>query len=102
MARKGGQPGNQNAAKAKVWTAAINRALDSTKPRYQQKHAIDELAMQLIEKCYNGDLSALIELGNRLEGKPAQSLIHQGDEEGGPVRVERIKRVIADPGNTDR
>lgn len=71
--------GNQNAAKAKVWSAAIQRALDRRKPADERIQAIDELADKLLDQCYGGDLSALQELGNRLEGKPAQSVTVGGD-----------------------
>lgn len=71
--------GNQNGAKAKVWSAAIQRALDRRTPADERIKAIDELADQLLDKCYTGDLSALQELGNRLEGKPAQSVTVGGD-----------------------
>lgn len=77
---KGGAPkGNQNAAKAKLWTAAINRALDRRKPADERIKCIDELADKLVDECYEGSLPALQELGNRLEGKPAQAIEASGD-----------------------
>jgi hypothetical protein len=71
--------GNKNAAKAKVWSAAIERALERRKPADERIKAIDELADKLLELGFAGDLSALQELGNRLEGKPAQSLEVSGE-----------------------
>jgi hypothetical protein len=71
--------GNKNAAKAKVWSAAIERALDRRKPVDARIKAIDELADKLLDLGFDGDLSALQELGNRLEGKPAQSLEVSGE-----------------------
>src|SRR5688572_12718055 len=71
--------GNQNAAKAKVWAAAINRALERRKPADERIKAIDELADQLIAQCYTGDLAALKELGDRLDGKPAQIVAGEPD-----------------------
>ena len=72
--KRGGQPGNQNGAKAKIWWEAISRVLESRQPRREQYKVIDELAEQLIDKCYEGDLAALKELGDRLDGKPHQSV----------------------------
>ncbi len=67
--------GNQNAAKAKVWTSAIERVLDSrTKTRIDKKRELDELAEKLVDLAKAGDLAALKEVGDRLEGKAAQSL----------------------------
>ena len=70
----GAPKGNQNAAKAKVWSAAIGRALDRRVPANKRIKAIDELADKLLDECYTGSLSALQELGNRLEGKSHQSM----------------------------
>ena len=88
--------GNQNAAKAKIWSAAIHRVLEArTGSRLDQKHALDDLAAALIDKAAEGDMGALKELGDRLEGKPAQSL-HVGNEDGKPFLTSRIERVIID------
>lgn len=73
-------PGNQYAAKARVWTAAIQRAL-AKRSRVDQVDALDELAEKLIEVGMTGDLGALKELGDRLEGKVAQSMILSQDHE---------------------
>ena len=83
---KGGAPkGNQNARKGKLWTDAIQRALKiwENESRVDGKKALDALAMQLLEKCLEGDMTALKELGDRLEGKPAQS-VYVGEAEDNP------------------
>jgi hypothetical protein len=59
--------GNRNAAKAKVWSAAIQRALD--KRVSERRAALDELADKLIDMALAGDLGALREFGDRIEGK---------------------------------
>lgn len=82
----GAPVGNQNAAKAKVWSAAIHRALERRKPADERLRAIDELADRLLDKCAAGDLSALMEFGNRMDGKPAQAVTVAGDEDGGPIQ----------------
>ncbi len=86
--------GNQNAAKAKRWAAAIDRALDR---RAQQRglrdaqEALDELATKFLDAVEAGDISAFRELGDRLEGKPAQAITGDG---GGPIEtVSRIELV---------
>ena len=65
--------GNKHAAKAKVWSAAIERALEK---RYGKDRigALAELAEKLLLKCEEGDMTALKELGDRMEGKAAQSI----------------------------
>lgn len=79
--------GNQNAAKAKRWTAAIERALARKGSDAQAE--LDRLAEEFIEAVRAGNSQAIggwKELGDRLEGKPAQAVTLQGDEDGGPVR----------------
>lgn len=79
--------GNQNAAKAKVWHAAIMRALERRKPADERIKAIDELADKLIDLVAAGDLPALKEFGDRLDGKPAQTIA--GDPDA-PLVIQEI------------
>ena len=92
----GGAPiGNQNAAKAKVWSAAIKRALERRIPLDQLIKVIDELADKLIDLCAAGDLPALKELGDRLEGKVTQ--VVAGDADLPPIYFQRVERQIVRP-----
>lgn len=84
----GAPVGNRNAAKAKVWSAAINRALERRQPADARVKAIDELADKLLSLCADGDLAALKELGDRLDGKPAQVVV--GDADADPIQVAEI------------
>lgn len=36
------------------------------------------------------------EIADRLDGKVPQAQIHMGDEEGGPVQIARVERVVVD------
>jgi len=93
MAEVGGQPGNTNATKGKPWRDAIDNALKKRdKSRVGGKLALDELAEKLLSLCDEGDLAALKEMADRIEGKPAQSMTLSGDEDA-PL-VTRIERVI--------
>jgi hypothetical protein len=91
----GAPAGNQNAAKAKVWHAAIMRALDKRGAGDRVK-ALDELAGKLLDLVATGDLAALKEFGDRLDGKPAQAVAVSGDGEGGPVSLS-LSVAYADP-----
>ena len=76
----GGAPlGNNNAGKNKVWSDAIRKVV-------VQRQALDALAIALVEKALSGDLQALKELGDRLEGKPVQS-VEQDTNITGDVKV---------------
>jgi hypothetical protein len=85
--------GNRNGVKAKPWTAAINRALER-RSLVSQKSELDQLADKLIDRCLGGDLASLQELGNRLEGKPAQSIMVAGDDES-PLNLSVKVELVA-------
>jgi hypothetical protein len=101
----GAPVGNQFAAKSKQWSAAIERALerrgdpsiDPDKPvaRTPRMKALDALAEAFIGKLeVEKDLGFFKELGDRLEGKAAQTL--QGPE-GGPMQA-RLTVAFVDAG----
>ena len=79
----GAPPGNKNAARAKIWSAAVKRAVDR-RTKEQGKDALDALAENLLSLCDEKDLNALKELGDRLEGKVAQAITGADD---GPIEV---------------
>lgn len=81
--------GNTNGAKAKIWSAAITRALDK-RTKLEGKEAIDELAEKLLKLCDQDNLLALREFGDRVEGKVAQSLT-VGNEEGKSFKISAVE-----------
>lgn len=96
MSSSGGQLGNQNAKKAKIWEQAIKRALSRASGSIDS--GLDTLADKLVAAAQNGDQWALIEVGNRLDGKPAQAIVG-GDEDSEPIKFERVIRLVkADAG----
>jgi hypothetical protein len=72
--------GNQNASIGKKWKAAIDRALEA-RSKLDQKHALDALAEKLLQRCDEGDLTALKELGDRIDGKAVQGVDLAGSVE---------------------
>ena len=90
--------GNQNAKRQRIWHAAIMRALEARdKSRVDGKRELDELAAKLIDLVATGDLAALKEFGDRLDGKPAQVVI--GDANEDPIQIQgRISLVKPDGG----
>lgn len=75
--------GNQNAAKGRLWAAAINRALEK-RANGDKVKALEELAERLLLQAESGDLQALKELGDRLDGKPKQTV---GGDEDAPLQM---------------
>ena len=94
----GAPVGNTNAAKAKQWSAAIERALDK-RGGGDRVIALNELAEKLLRKCDEMDMSALKELGDRLEGKPSQVI--SGDAENPLTFIAKVERAIIDATNTN-
>lgn len=60
--------GNKNAVKGKPWRDAIARALE------KDKKALDRVARSLIAKAEEGDIPAIKELGDRLDGRAVQQV----------------------------
>lgn len=92
----GAPKGNNNAAKAKIWSAAILRALEK-RSRKERKQVIDSIADALIDKCLDRDLPAIKEFGDRVEGKVPQAI--EGTGEGGEIKIGlTVQYVGADNG----
>lgn len=88
----------RGAWKEKAWRDALRiavlRPADEKNPKPKTK--LDELAFVLIESAKSGDISALKEVGDRLDGKPAQAVVG-GDEDDNPIRmIAEIRRTIVD------
>jgi hypothetical protein len=65
--------GNKNAVKNRPWADAINRALLA-----EDGKKLRELADRIIERAKEGDVAALKEIGDRIDGKVAQQINHAG------------------------
>ena len=71
--RKAGAPlGNKNGSKNKIWTDAIRRAVLGGK-------RLDPLAKRIIEAALDGDMAAMKEIGDRLEGKVTLPVANDGE-----------------------
>lgn len=86
MTKKGAQPGNNNATKGKVWSDAVRKALLSGKK-------LDILAKKLVDMACEGDIQAIKEVGDRLEGKPMQSTQLSTDPDQ-PVITKVIQEIV--------
>jgi hypothetical protein len=82
----------------KAWRDALRIAvLRPVDQDEKPKTKLDELADSLITAAKGGDISALKELGDRLDGKPSQALVG-GDEDDNPIRtITEIRTTIVDP-----
>lgn len=59
-----------------------------------------KVADALVDKAMTGDIPAIKEIADRLDGKVPQAIV--GDDELDPIKlVHRIERVIVDPPDRD-
>lgn len=89
-----GQSGNPGGRpKEKPWRDALTIAIkDGDGLRLRR------IADAVVTLAETGDMQAIKEIGDRLDGKPAQQTIVTGDEDGGAVNIiQRIERHIVDP-----
>lgn len=70
----------------KQWRDAIQLAVHRLATDGKTKH-LDLLAMRLVKAGAEGDVAALREIGDRLDGKPTQSIAHGQDPNLGPVET---------------
>lgn len=95
------QPGNKMAVggrKEKPFRDALMLAI---KEAEDDKLKLRKVAEKLVAKAMDGDVAAIKEVADRLDGKVPQTNILQGDEDGGPVRTEKVERLIVDPANSN-
>lgn len=73
--------GNRNASKSKLWEDAIRRAILADDGK-----RLRAIAEALLDKAAEGDVAAIKELGDRIDGKPSQQVALTGAD-GGPVET---------------
>lgn len=86
----GAPVGNQNARKGK-WSEAVDAAVHVEDP-ITRRRRIHAIADRLVGMAESGDLGAIKEVGDRLDGKAAQGLQLTGAE-GGPVEIRWMDGV---------
>ena len=70
--------GNQNARKGH-WTEAITAAVQKEVDPATGRRKLHAIADKLIELAQDGDIQAMKEIGDRLDGKAAQAVTLSGD-----------------------
>lgn len=85
--------GNQYAAKSRVWTQAINNVLERKHPEGRMK-ALEALAEKLIAGVEAGDIAAIKEFADRVEGKVPQPI---GGAEDLPPLLNNLTVTLVGP-----
>lgn len=96
MAKKsGGQLGNKSGRKGMLFRDALHKAIKRHPANEtKQKTVLVKLCTKLLDEGLSGNLTAIKETADRLDGKPAQVI--QGPE-GKPITV--IERIIIKAGD---
>lgn len=84
-----GVKGKSGKYKDKPWTDALRLALNE-KDKATGLKKLRRMADAMVERAIEGDTTAAKEIGDRLEGKPAQAIV--GDNSRDPITL--IERVI--------
>ena len=90
----------KGATKDRWWADAIRKVAakpEDSDPEKRKK--IEMVAHKLFAQAIEGDVSAMKEIGDRLDGRPISVQKHEGDEDA-PI-VHKIVREIVRPSNTD-
>lgn len=76
----------------RLWTNTLRRvAVQGDGERLRR------LAEKLFDQAEEGNIAAIKEIGDRLEGKPAQTI--SGDPDNPLTVISKIERIIVDPAN---
>lgn len=86
--------GNKNGAKGKTWADALRKALlQYESDGVVRKQALFHIATKVVEKALEGDSTAVREIGDRLDGKPAQAIVGDSEE---PLTIMIVKHHADD------
>lgn len=88
--------GNANSGRKidKVWGDALRLAVNRTDG---EKTELAKIAETTVNEAKNGNIQAIKEIGDRLDGKPAQAVQHTGVDDG-PIETKwSVEFVNATP-----
>lgn len=92
-APKGSNIGNKHSSlDNRMWRNAIRRAVIQGQAGDQPGQVLREIADKLVDMARGGDINAMREIGDRLDGKAVQSTEISGPD-GGPVEVAQRPQV---------
>ncbi len=87
MAFAKGESGNPGGRpKEKPWADALRAALSELDADGVKK--LRKVAQAMVNKALDGDVSAIREIGDRLDGKAVQAI---ASEDGGPLQIQIVR-----------
>lgn len=88
--KRGGQPGNQNGKKNKMFYDRIQKHL------IQNPHKLEKIVETLVQEAQNGEPWAVKEIMDRVDGKAVQATEISGTD-GNAIEISQIEFVIKRP-----
>jgi len=90
--------GNQSARRAKELRDALNYALNNFENSAVKKgQALRAIGRKLVEMALDGNLAAIKEIGDRIDGKPAQTTIIEDDNRDiEDFNIDELKQMLSD------
>ena len=97
----GGQPGNKNAAKSRLFDDAIRRALKQRDLETGDGETLRMIAEKLIDMALAGDISAFREARDTVDGKPMQAVELKADvtNRAAAVTDDELAEIALNAGN---
>ena len=81
----------------KIWSDAVHRAVKRKQDGKADRN-LERLADKLVAEGIAGNVQAIKEIGDRLDGKSVQGIANEGGE---AFEITLIKRVIVDGNSSD-
>ena len=94
--------GNANSGKRKdkLWRDALMLSLNRIMDDGTERTKLQALADTTVREGIAGNVQAIKEIGDRVDGKVPQGIVGGDDDEDNPVKMlHRIERVIVDTQN---
>ena len=83
----------------KTWSDALKRAMHRESQGKGSPKWLEVIANKCVEMAAGGDLQAMKEVGDRIDGKPKQAVDLSSRD--GTMSPRAIERVVIDPSATD-
>jgi hypothetical protein len=98
-----GKSGNPKGSRGKAADKMVRdamRIVANETDTVSGKKKLRAAADAIMEKAIKGDVPAFNTIADRLDGKPAQAIVGDSDQDAIQV-LQRIERIIVDPANKD-
>lgn len=85
-----GQSGNPGGRpKERPWRDALREEIEKAASEETNASKLQEMAKKVVAMALEGDIHAIREIGDRLEGKPSQEIINDAD-----TTADQIKQIL--------